>query len=92
MAKKPPFKERLQWFINNDFQNWLKFRKIAEDEISSKQSMFCVCGRLATGLHENGCRKFRGKVEKRAVELLEAEWDKIPADAGLPVAESYDDM
>lgn len=88
--KKPPFKERLQWFIEHDFSNWLKFRQKAEDEMSQLCNVFCFCGRLCTGMHERSCRKFRDKVEKRAVQLLEEEWDKIPKDAGLPVAEEYE--
>lgn len=33
------------------------------DELSYAQPMFCVCGRLATGLHERACRKFNNKVD-----------------------------
>lgn len=38
--------------------------------MSDKQSMFCLCGRLATGLHENGCRKFQNKVTRETIKRL----------------------
>ena len=63
--------DKLQYLQDNHFGEWLKARQEAENELSAKQSMFCVCGRLATGLHENGCRKFRNLIEKEAVKKLE---------------------
>jgi hypothetical protein len=30
----------------------------------------CLCGRLATGLHENGCRRFKNAVNSETVKRL----------------------
>lgn len=32
--------------------------------------MFCVCGKLATGLHESSCRKFNKVVDAETVKRL----------------------
>ena len=62
--------ERIQYLQVNHFSEWLNMRKIVEEELSSSQSMFCVCGRLATGLHEMNCRKFHNKVNSETVKRL----------------------
>lgn len=36
----------------------------AEQYVSNKHPVKCVCGRLCTGLHELTCKKFRNAVEK----------------------------
>lgn len=36
-----------------------------EDEVSNEHPWFCVCGKLATGLHEMNCKKFKQAVERR---------------------------
>ena len=38
------------------------------DELSEQQTMFCCCGKLATGLHEIRCRKFADKVRKETLK------------------------
>ena len=35
------------------------------------QTMFCICGKLATGLHEKNCRRFNEKVDKETARKLE---------------------
>ena len=62
--------EKLKYLQDNHFGEWLKTRKEMENEISDSQSMFCVCGRLATGLHESNCRKFHDKVTDETVKKL----------------------
>lgn len=47
-----------------------KTRQEVEIRLSGNQSMFCVCGRLATGLHESYCRKFQREVDKETVRQL----------------------
>lgn len=39
-------------------------------------SMFCYCGRLATGLHTMSCRKFAAKVKSKAMQLAKAAGEK----------------
>jgi hypothetical protein len=62
--------EKLNHLQNNHMGEWLKTRREVEDEISDKQSMFCVCRRLATGFHESGCRQFQNKVNSETVKKL----------------------
>lgn len=63
-------KELLAVIQDKHFGDWLKTRREVEDEISNRQSMFCVCGRLATGLHESHCRKFSDKVTIETIGRL----------------------
>lgn len=54
----------------NHLGEWLKMRSVVQEEVSAQQSMFCVCGRLATGFHEGGCRKFAKKVNSETAKRL----------------------
>lgn len=63
--------EKLKYLQDNHFSEWLKVRQETENELSDKQSMFCLCGRLATGLHERSCSKFRNKVTSETLKKLE---------------------
>lgn len=40
---------------------WYKCYTQASNDISNRYNVFCVCGKLCTGLHEQGCRKFVGQ-------------------------------
>lgn len=64
-------KEKIAYYQKQDFQAWLKMSSQVFDELSDMQTMFCVCGRLATGLHETNCRKFNEKVDKETASKLE---------------------
>lgn len=46
------------------------------NEMSERQTMFCICGKLATGLHENHCVKFNRAVDKETARRL----DKLNTD------------
>ena len=63
--------EKLEYIQNKYFSDWLTTRQKVEMEFSEKQSLFCLCGRLATGLHERNCRKFNDTVTKETVKRLE---------------------
>ncbi|MFA5050980.1 MAG: hypothetical protein WC499_02595 [Patescibacteria group bacterium] len=63
--------EKINYLQSNCFGVWLKTRQEVAIEISDKQSMFCVCGRLATGLHENACKKLQDKITTETVKRLE---------------------
>lgn len=58
------------WLAANHYEEWKKAHKEADDEVSKDCSMFCICGRLCTGLHERTCRRFRTKVDSVAVKKL----------------------
>lgn len=62
--------EKLNYLFDNHLSELLKTRREVEDELSKKQAVFCVCGALATGLHESYCRKFRKKVDSEAVKRM----------------------
>ncbi len=62
--------EKLDFIQENHFGEWLKTRREVFEELSEKQTMFCVCRRLATGLHENGCRQFQKKVTSETIKRL----------------------
>ena len=62
--------QKIEVLQDKHFPEWLKTRKAVEDELSSKQSMFCVCRRLATGFHESGCRQFQNKVTNETAKRL----------------------
>lgn len=50
-------------------ENEFMLYKQAEQIISDKHPMKCVCGRLCTGLHEMNCRAFKKAVEKKYNQL-----------------------
>ena len=64
-------KEKKETLKDNHLSEWLKTRRSTEDELSQKQSIFCVCGKLASGFHEKGCTKFNLLVEKETMKKLE---------------------
>jgi hypothetical protein len=62
--------DKLEYLQENHFNDWLKTRKEVDAELSGRQSLFCVCGRLATGFHETSCRRFNNKVNSETVKRL----------------------
>lgn len=62
--------EKLDYLQRNHMKDWLKTRNLVFNELSDKQSMYCICGRLATGLHEMNCRKFYNKITSETVKRL----------------------
>ena len=57
--------------MDKHFSTWLNTHRDVWNECSDKQPMFCICGRLATGIHENHCSKFRDLVNRETVKKLE---------------------
>ena len=47
--------------------------KQAEQYVSDKHPVKCVCGRLCTGLHELTCKKFRNAVNKEFMRRINNE-------------------
>jgi len=62
--------DKIIYLQDNHFKKWLKTRQEVFNELSDKQSMFCVCGRLATGLHESSCKRFQNKVTSETVKKM----------------------
>lgn len=49
---------------------WYAARRQVEAELSDQQPIFCLCGRLATGLHESGCKRFQDKVTRETKKRI----------------------
>lgn len=63
-------KDKLQYLQDNFFSDWMKTRRETETELSDKCIYMCICGRLATGLHETHCKRFRDEVNKITLNKL----------------------
>ena len=63
--------EKIDYLQTNHFNEWLKTRQAIENELSNQCKIFCICGRLATGLHESNCRKFNNRVTTDTMKKLE---------------------
>lgn len=64
------YTDKLEYLQTNHFTTFVKTRQKVFDELSEQQAMFCCCGRLATGLHENNCQKFNRKVNGETIKRL----------------------
>ena len=62
--------KKLEYLKNHHSVEFISKRAIVFNELSEKQSIFCCCGQLASGLHESRCRKFNAKVDKETVNRL----------------------
>ena len=62
--------EKLAYLRDTNFGLFVKTRQIVFDELSDQQTMFCCCGKLATGLHESNCTKFNNKVDAETIKRL----------------------
>lgn len=49
---------------------WLTERQKVFDKLSDSQPMFCICGKLATGLHEIYCKKFNNLVDTETLKNI----------------------
>jgi len=64
--------EKMQYLYDNHFGEWMRTRMRIENEQSDLQMYQCVCGRLATGMHESRCSRFRARVDSLTVTALAA--------------------
>lgn len=63
-------KQKINYLIENCYEDFILARHKAIKICDEKYSMFCPCGRLATGLHTSRCASFNKEVEKTILELL----------------------
>ena len=63
-------KQLMRTLQDKHFSEWVKTHRQVWDECSDRQQMFCICGRLASGIHENNCSKFRDLVNRETVKRL----------------------
>lgn len=62
--------DKIEYLMEHHLGEWLKTRQEIEDKISRGNAMFCFCGRLATGLHERNCGRFRDRVDGETIKAL----------------------
>ena len=62
--------EKLAYLKDADFGLFVKTRQMVFDELSDQQTMFCCCGKLATGMHERNCNKFNNRVVAETIKRL----------------------
>ena len=62
--------EKLAYLKDTDLGLFVKTRQEVFNELSDQQTMFCCCGKFATGLHEMNCTKFNKKVDVETIERL----------------------
>lgn len=55
--------------FSGDKELW-EARQKAIERCDEETPLKCYCGRLATGLHTNSCKKFQAKVDKYTREIL----------------------
>lgn len=63
--------EKLAYLKEVDFDIFIKTLNQVRKELSEGQTMFCCCGKLATGLHEAHCKKFNDKVDAETIKRLQ---------------------
>lgn len=62
--------QKIDFLMKNHYEVWAKTRQEVENRLSERQTIFCCCGKLATGFHEYNCRKFQTKVNTTTVKEL----------------------
>ena len=62
--------QKLEYIQENHFGEWMTARREMWDAVSNMYPMFCLCGKLCSGLHENSCRKFQNKVTDMTLDKL----------------------
>ena len=62
--------EKLAYLKDANFGLFVKTRQMVFDELSDRQTMFCCCGKLATGMHEMNCTKFNNRVVAETIKRL----------------------
>lgn len=63
-------KEKIDWLKSHCYSEFASMYGKVFDDLSETQPIFCVCGKLATGLHERTCKKFKDKVEREVLRRL----------------------
>lgn len=62
--------EKLAYLKAYHFSVFIETREKVYNELSEQQTMFCCCGKLATGIHESNCKKFNEKVNAETISRL----------------------
>lgn len=62
--------EKIAYLKEHHESAWIASRKKIEDVLSDSQPLLCMCGALATGLHEMHCRRFNARVDSETLKEL----------------------
>lgn len=62
--------EKLEWLRRNHNEAYLEAENKAIAALDDEYPIFCLCGKLATGLHTTNCRKFQEAVKRRILTSL----------------------
>jgi hypothetical protein len=62
--------KKIEYLKENYNSEWTNTWDRERDKLSNLQPLFCICGRLATGLHELNCKKFKNKVDNNTAISL----------------------
>lgn len=62
--------DKLEYLQTNHLMAFVKTRQEVFNEFSEQQTMFCCCGKLATGNHEANCKKFNRKVINETINRM----------------------
>lgn len=68
--KKLNREQKITELQKTDLGLFIKTRQTVFNELSEQQTMFCCCGKLASGLHERHCVKFNNKVADEVIKRL----------------------
>jgi len=63
--------EKIIWLVENAPSLYDKAKMDAIKTCDEATPVFCYCGKLATGLHTYGCRKFQNNVKSLILENTE---------------------
>ena len=64
------YTDKLEYLQANHLMAFVKTRQEVFDELSEQHTMFCCCGKLATGNHEASCKKFNQRVNNETIKRL----------------------
>ena len=65
------FTDKKKFLIKNFQSDYVKTRCEVFNALSNQQAVFCICGKIVSGFHEDRCSKFNALVDKETVKRLE---------------------
>lgn len=60
----------IKYLTENHYQEFIETYKQVDQEFQEKYPLFCVCGKLSTGLHETYCKRAREAKYRQTIERL----------------------
>lgn len=62
--------EKIDYLQDKHLKEWVETRIKVKEELSRANTIFCVCGKLATGMHESSCSRLRNKITNEVLKRL----------------------